>query len=74
VRGTTSGLRAKNGPSTKTHVGGKYFFWLSQTGCIARSLKTDRVVFRYDLTAAISNLNHSDYPYVLPNLTHDRLA
>jgi hypothetical protein len=35
------------------HVGGKYFFWWSQTGRRAGSLKTGQPVFRYDLTATI---------------------
>ena len=36
------------------HASGKYFFWWSQTRRIARSLKTGRPVFRYDLAATIS--------------------
>ena len=54
VRGTTSGLRAKNGPSSEMHTSGKCFFCWSQTRRVARSLKTGRPVFRCDLAATIS--------------------
>jgi hypothetical protein len=43
----------ENYPSSTMHAGVKYFFWWSQTGRRARSLKTGQPVFCYDLTATI---------------------
>ena len=53
VRGNYEWFACKNGPRSTMHAGGKYFFWKSQTRRRARSLKTGRPVFRYDLTATI---------------------